>query len=382
MSLRRLLFASFIIALCAPFFARAADEPRIGDERIVLHTIGGDVVLALYPDVAPETCKQILALVKLGVYDTTYFHRCEPNFVLQLSTPDFRALPMTDAQRAAIHKIKAEFSDIPHTRGVLSMARQDNDKNSAETSFSILLGNAPHLDHQYTIFGRVEKGMDTVDGLVRVPRKKGTTEPVVKLLLGRAEVVDSKKLATMDLRGPEPILVPNSAELDGPMVATEGLTSWRHSQLLVLSGLALVVVIGLLGFLLASKVSQRTLLFVNLLNIVVGGGLLFLLLTASGRAMVNLDGSSGEELGEILNDSTRAALLGMAGVIVVALLGVILTRATPKMVSSLNLINVLIGGFLLFAMIVPTTQTSTTLAAGVFLAIVSMFKLMGQFEAN
>ncbi len=379
----RFALALIFAAACAARFASSA-EPRIADEHIILHTIGGDVVLALYPDVAPETCTQLLKLVKLGVYDTTYFHRCEPNFVLQLSTPDFRLVRMTDEQKSAIHKIKAEFSDIKHTRGILSMARSDGDVNSAETSFSILLGDAPHLDRQYTAFGKVEKGMDVVDGLVRVPRKKGTTEPIVTLLLGRAEVVDAATLATMPLRGPEPILVPNTMELDEGALAPsdEGIASWSASRRLVLSSLALVVVIGLIGFLLATKISQRTLLFVNLLNILVGVGMLFLLLTSTGRSLVHLEGGPGAALSDILSESARAATLGMAGVIIVALLGVIFTRGTPKMLSSLNLINVLIGAFLMFVMVVPVTQTSSALAAGVFLAVVSLFKLMGQFEAG
>jgi cyclophilin family peptidyl-prolyl cis-trans isomerase len=375
------------LLLLASAMAQGADgkatAPRIGDECIILHTIGGDIVLGLYPDVAPETCKQLLNLVRLGVYDTTHFHRSEPNFVLQLSTPDFRAVPMTPEQRSAIHPIKAEFSDLRHVRGVLSMAREDNDINSAATSFSILLGTAPHLDHQYTIFGRVEKGMDVVDELVKIPRVNDT-EPIVKLLMGKAEVVDAKTLATLTLRGPQQIIEKGSLDRDHePNYREEnGIITMNPARRLVVAGLALVVVLGMGGFLAATKVSPRTLLVVNALNILIGGAMLFAMLTHAGRSAVNLEDSTSDQLNEVLSESTRAGLIGMSGVILIALLGVILTRAAPKMISSLNLINVLIGGFLLFSMLVPTTQSSTTLAAGVFIAAVSIFKLMGQFEAT
>jgi cyclophilin family peptidyl-prolyl cis-trans isomerase len=373
------------LAACLAFAASAgaaeSSGPAVGDERIVLHTIGGDIVLALYPDVAPETCKQLLHLVRLGVYDTTHFHRSEPHFVLQLSTPDFRAVPMNDEQRNAIHAIKAEFSDLRHTRGILSMAREDDDVNSAKTSFSILLGDAPHLDHKYTIFGRVEMGMDVVDGLVKIPRVSGT-EPIVKLLVGKAEVVDEKTLATLTLRGPQPIIASDLTEHDGTYHEEDGIATMNPARRVVLAGLALVVVMGLIGFLAATKVTPRTLLLVNALNMLIGGAMLLAMLTHAGRAAVQLEDATSEQLSEVLNETTRAGLIGMSGVILIALLGVILTRAAPKMLSSLNLINVLIGSFLLFSMLVPTTQTSSALAAGVFIAAVSIFKLMGQFEAS
>ena len=378
-----LLAATGTMLTLAAHSARGADgsAPRIGDERIVLHTIGGDIVLGLYPDVAPETCAQLLKLVRLGVYDTTHFHRSEPNFVLQLSTPDFRAVPMTAEQRGAIHPIKAEFSALRHVRGVLSMAREDNDINSGATSFSILLGTAPHLDRKYTIFGRVVQGMDVVDELVKVPRVDNGTEPIVKLLLGKAEVVDGAALAAMKLRGPQAIIEKGSMGPDNVYREEDGIATMSPARRLVLAGLALVVVMGLAGFLAATKVSPRMLLVVNALNILIGAAMLLAMLTHAGRSTVKLEDATAEQLNEVLSETTRAGLLGMSGVILIALLGVILTRAAPKMISSLNLINVLIGGFLLFAMLVPTTQSSTTLAAGVFIAAVSIFKLMGQFEA-
>jgi cyclophilin family peptidyl-prolyl cis-trans isomerase len=163
-----------------------AEAPKLADERILLRTSMGDIVLVLYPDVAPKHVAQILRLVKLGVYDGMHFHRVEPGFVAQLSGHHDRATPLKPEQAAAILKIPGEFSPIVHRRGLLSMARFD-DPNSAETSFSILLGPAPHLDGKYTVFGHVESGLEVVAKIERVDRD--VTRPRRRVSVERAEVV-------------------------------------------------------------------------------------------------------------------------------------------------------------------------------------------------
>src|ERR1700722_9470629 len=120
---------------------------RVARERIVLHTVAGDVVLALYPDVAPRHVRQMLRLVQLGCYDGTHFSRVEPGFVIQLADVYQRRQDLTREQAAAIHRVPAEFSKaLKHGRGTLSMAHFDDDPDSAETSFSIVLSEQPHLD--------------------------------------------------------------------------------------------------------------------------------------------------------------------------------------------------------------------------------------------
>src|SRR5581483_8510909 len=110
-------FVLLTLAVCA-LHAVAGEEPRIGDERIVLHTKGGDIVLGLFPDVAPKTCEQLLKLARLGAYDTIHFHRLDPGFVLQCTDCDdyyrFSDHKMTAEQKAAIHTLPAEFSDLKH----------------------------------------------------------------------------------------------------------------------------------------------------------------------------------------------------------------------------------------------------------------------------
>src|SRR5205085_9880757 len=135
--------------------------------------------------------------------------------------------------------IPAEFSTIPHRRGTLSMARSDDDPDSAETSFSILLGDAPHLDGKYTVFGHVESGWEALDEMVRVPRK-GTT-PLARVEVYRAEAVDPAALAGMTLAGPRPLAAATSAQ---PATAEEELMRARS----VAAGLALLVAVGVAVF--------------------------------------------------------------------------------------------------------------------------------------
>jgi len=172
----------------------AEDKPRFSDEKIVLRTIAGDLILGLYADVAPKHSAQIIRLVEAGVFDGTHFYRLHPNFVLQTSTAQDRLVPLRPEQAALIHPLAAEFSQRNHVRGVLSMARDDGKPDSAETSFSILLGDAPHLDRGYTVFGELLAGWDVVEELQKVPQ---TTKyyPSVRLTIQSAwvsrESVDS-----------------------------------------------------------------------------------------------------------------------------------------------------------------------------------------------
>ena len=133
-----------------------AESPTTSKERIVIRTNAGDLVVVLYPRVAPQHVGQILELVRLGAYDTAEFFRVVPGFLVQTSEVDYRRLPLSEAQRAAIKNIPLELSELVHRRGMLTMARREDDQNSGRTSFSILLADAPHLDGKYTIFGHLE----------------------------------------------------------------------------------------------------------------------------------------------------------------------------------------------------------------------------------
>jgi len=206
---KRLLLLLLVVVACASGAAAqesAAQEsaqqeaaPRVASERIVLRTNVGDMVLALYPEVAPRHAEQLLRLARMGAFDGVNFFRVETSFVAQLSDARYKQPAPSPEQLAAIHPLTAEFSNLHHRRGILSMARHDGRPDSGETSFSILLGDAPHLDGQYTVFGHLEAGDDVLDLIERVARRGN--QPVMPIVVRRAEVVDSpQSLAGLELR--------------------------------------------------------------------------------------------------------------------------------------------------------------------------------------
>ena len=147
-------------------------------ERLTLTlSSGGDVVIKLRPDLAPGHVERIASLAKSGFYDGVEFHRVIPGFMAQGGDPTGRGTGGSD-----LPNLKAEFSDEPHVRGVVSMART-NDPNSANSQFFICLDDARFLDKQYTVWGRVESGMEHVDALPKgePPRTPGK---IVKATVG------------------------------------------------------------------------------------------------------------------------------------------------------------------------------------------------------
>ncbi|AAD14500.1 Hypothetical protein [Arabidopsis thaliana] len=146
---------------------------------MVVQTSYGDIEFGFYPTVAPKTVDHIFKLVRLGGYNTNHFFRVDKGFVAQVAdVASGRSAPMNEEQRKeAEKKIVGEFSDVKHVRGTLSMGRYD-DPNSAQSSFSMLLGNAPHLDRQiggiqqYAVFGKVTKGDETLSKLEEVPTRR------------------------------------------------------------------------------------------------------------------------------------------------------------------------------------------------------------------
>ena len=125
----------------------------------------GVVVIETKPDVAPKHVKQIKQLIEEGQYDGVVFHRVIDGFMAQVGDVQFgnSSSENFDLNRAGtggsdLPNLKAEFNDIPHVKGILSMARS-SDPNSANSQFFICFEDAPHLDRQYTVFGRVVEGM-------------------------------------------------------------------------------------------------------------------------------------------------------------------------------------------------------------------------------
>ncbi|XP_057530655.1 peptidyl-prolyl cis-trans isomerase CYP23 isoform X2 [Amaranthus tricolor] len=159
--------------LLYPLTLALSEEPQLGSTRVVFQTNYGDVEFGFYPSVAPKTVEHIYKLVRLGCYNTNHFFRVDKGFVAQVAdVVGGRTAPMNDEQREEAKKtVVGEFSKVKHVRGILSMGRYD-DPNSAASSFSILLGDAPHLDEQYAIFGKVTKGDETLTKLEELPTRK------------------------------------------------------------------------------------------------------------------------------------------------------------------------------------------------------------------
>jgi peptidyl-prolyl cis-trans isomerase B (cyclophilin B) len=136
----------------------------------VIHTKLGDFKLAFYPDLAPNHVESFITLAKKGFFDGTTFHRVVPGFVIQGGDPNTKNPDRsTHGMGGPGYQIKAEFSDKPHMRGTLSMARSAN-PDSAGSQFFICVANAPFLNGKYTVFGEVTSGMDVVDKIVAQPR--------------------------------------------------------------------------------------------------------------------------------------------------------------------------------------------------------------------
>jgi cyclophilin family peptidyl-prolyl cis-trans isomerase len=242
--------------------AQAEPQPLRARERVILRTTAGDLLLALYPEVAPQHVGQILELVRLGAYDTVEIFRIVPGFIVQLSEVESRRLPLSEPQRAAIMNLPLELSDLSHRRGMLSMARRDDDPLSARTSFSILLGDAPHLDGKYTIFGHVEAGYDVLEELARVPRDEND-HPFQKVEILKAEAVSpTQALADIYLAGPKAIS-------EAGAEARRGLRSFLVASMILMVGLSLA------SYALGDRVSKRVHSSLTLLVCMVGAFGLF-----------------------------------------------------------------------------------------------------------
>ncbi|CAK9325987.1 unnamed protein product [Citrullus colocynthis] len=157
----------------ALFTITSAQDSHLGSARVVFQTNYGDIEFGFFPKVAPKTVDHIFKLVRLGCYNTNHFFRVDKGFVAQVAdVVGGRLAPMNEEQRVEAEKtVVGEFSDVKHVRGILSMGRYD-DPDSAQSSFSMLLGDAPHLDGTYAIFGKVTKGDDTLKKLEELPTRR------------------------------------------------------------------------------------------------------------------------------------------------------------------------------------------------------------------
>jgi peptidyl-prolyl cis-trans isomerase B (cyclophilin B) len=145
---------------------------KMAETTAVIETKFGNLEIKFFPHVAPNHVKNFIDLAKKGFYDGTIFHRVIPGFMIQGGDPNTKN---SDRSKHGMggpgYTVKAEFSDKPHKRGTLSMARAA-DPNSAGSQFFICVAPASFLDKQYTVFGEVVSGMEAVDKIVSAPRDK------------------------------------------------------------------------------------------------------------------------------------------------------------------------------------------------------------------
>jgi peptidyl-prolyl cis-trans isomerase B (cyclophilin B) len=155
---------------------------KLSSYLVLLSTNRGDMVCEFWPDVAPNHVRNFLDLAYTGFYDGTIFHRVIPNFMIQGGDPT--GTGMGDGPR----KLKAEFSDRKHVRGVLSMAR-GNSPDSASCQFFIMHAAYPSLDGKYSAFGKLVSGLDVLDKIVNAPRNNQDNRPYEKQVIEHAIVL-------------------------------------------------------------------------------------------------------------------------------------------------------------------------------------------------
>ena len=152
--------------------------------RAIIKTKFGDIEIKFLPDLAPNHVENFIKLAKSGFYNGTIFHRVIPGFMIQGGDPNTKDSLKKSAygQGGPGHNVKGEFSDLPHKRGIVSMARAQ-DPDSAGSQFFIVVEESRFLDRKYTIFGEVVKGIGVADKIVGLPRvmcQTGTPSPADK----------------------------------------------------------------------------------------------------------------------------------------------------------------------------------------------------------
>jgi peptidylprolyl isomerase len=168
---RHLLTLALAAVLALPVAAHAQriDDPE--NTLVMELKDGGRVVIAMRPDLAPKHVARIKELVRKGFYDGIVFHRVIRGFMAQTGDPT------GTGTGGSGQKLNAEFSREPHKRGTVSMARAQS-PNSADSQFFICFEDAPFLDGQYTVWGKVTSGMEAVDRIKKgAPGSGQVTDP-------------------------------------------------------------------------------------------------------------------------------------------------------------------------------------------------------------
>src|ERR1700736_681930 len=170
------------------------------NEVAVIKTSEGDIVVEFWTDAAPNTIENFKKLAKQGFYNGTIFHRIVKGFMIQGGDPNSKdpAKENRYGEGGPGYKIKAEFNDHSHDRGVISMAREP-DPDSAGSQFFICLAPVTRLDHQYTTFGKLIKGNDVLEKIGDTPVTRNSmgenSKPTKRVAIDKIDIVpaDSAK---------------------------------------------------------------------------------------------------------------------------------------------------------------------------------------------
>jgi len=163
------------------------------EKKMILQLKDGDVEIELYPKIAPNHVKRFETLANEGKYDGVVFHRVISGFMAQTgdvkfgnsNSPEYN-LDLAGTGGSDLPNLKAEFSDVAHNKGVLSMARSA-DPNSANSQFFIVFEPSPHLDRSYSAFGKVIKGMELIDKIKKGDGSSGSVSDPDKIISLRSK---------------------------------------------------------------------------------------------------------------------------------------------------------------------------------------------------
>ena len=196
----------FAVAMLLGSAAFAADEKKAenptmnaSNEVAVIRTSEGDMVVRFWNDAAPNTIENFKKLARSGFYDSTIFHRVVKGFMIQGGDPNSKdpAKENKYGEGGPGYKIKAEFNNHSHERGVVSMAREPN-PDSAGSQFFICLAPVTRLDHQYTTFGKLSKGNDVLDKIGEAPVTRNSagemSKPTKRIVIESIKIVPANSV--------------------------------------------------------------------------------------------------------------------------------------------------------------------------------------------
>ena len=197
--------------------APAPGAPPAPDPQNILHlelSTGGEVVILMRPDKAPQHVERIRTLARAGFYDGIIFHRVIDGFMAQTGDPKG-----TGEGGSPLPDLKAEFNDLPHLRGTVSMARTDQ-PDSANSQFFICFQPTIRLDGKYTVFGRVISGMQFADAIKRGDPVEGRVLDEPSKIVRAWIKADGRDAARVPLVVPTPAVAPPPAPTPAPAPET------------------------------------------------------------------------------------------------------------------------------------------------------------------